>query len=84
MCVIKKKLKNKKIGSVPILHKINDNTYIFDFPEDMEISCMFNMADLYEYDEPKLGDNSGMSFLEVEGTDVGHGSISLKRSPRMS
>ncbi|XP_058111229.1 uncharacterized protein LOC131254257 [Magnolia sinica] len=64
------KLKNKKIGLVPILPKINDNAYIVDLLYDIEISRTFNVTDLTEYHEPKQDDNIRTSSFEVEETDA--------------
>jgi hypothetical protein len=64
------KLKNKKIGPVPIIRKINDNAYVVDLLDDMTISRTFNVADLTEYHEPEHDENSRTNSFEVEETDV--------------
>jgi hypothetical protein len=65
------KLKNKKYGSCKIIQKINDNAYIVDLPEDLAISSMFNVSDIFEYFLSKDSElNSRMSFFQERETDV--------------
>jgi hypothetical protein len=45
------KLKMNKIGSCKILRKFGENYYEIELPEDMGISPIFNIADLYPYRE---------------------------------
>ena len=70
------KLKDKKIGPFPVLQRIGDNAYQIDLPADMNISNIFNVADIFEcfsLDEFSLQpQNSRTSFLQVEGIDATH------------
>ncbi|KAL5538163.1 hypothetical protein UlMin_045629 [Ulmus minor] len=46
------KLSARKIGPCRILRKISDNAYAIALPVGMQISNVFNVADLYEYHPP--------------------------------
>jgi len=45
------KLKLKKIGTCKILRKFDENAYEIEFPEDVGISPIFNIEDMYPYRE---------------------------------
>lgn len=48
------KLKMKKFGPCKILRKFdNGNAYEVELPDDMDISPIFNIANLYEFHEPE-------------------------------
>jgi hypothetical protein len=51
-------LKYKKIGPCKILNKINDNAYKVDLPDDLDISPLFNVYELYIFQGDDLGDDS--------------------------
>jgi hypothetical protein len=43
------KMKMKRIGCSKILIKLSTNAYKIEFPEDIQISPIFNVVDLYPY-----------------------------------
>ena len=66
------KLKDKKYRSFQITKKINNNAYVVALPLDLNISSIFNVADLYNYHLPKELDsgNSRSSFFQVGETNI--------------
>jgi hypothetical protein len=48
------KLKLKKIGPCKILRRFGENAYELELPEDVGISPIYNIADLYIYKEDGL------------------------------
>ena len=45
------KLKLNKNGPCQIHKKISDNAYVLELSEELKIFSMFNVADLYKYEE---------------------------------
>ncbi|PKU87072.1 hypothetical protein MA16_Dca027773 [Dendrobium catenatum] len=55
------KLGKKKWGPFPIVHKINDNAYVVDLPEEFNTSHTFNVKDIYAYHPPDEPENHQQS-----------------------
>ena len=66
------KLKGKKYESFQITKKINNTAYVVALLLDLNISSIFNVADLYNYHPPNEPDsgNSRSSSFQVGETDV--------------
>ena len=43
------KLKMKKIGSCRVLKRLGENAYEIELPDEIRISLIFNISDLYAY-----------------------------------
>jgi hypothetical protein len=52
-----KKLKMKKIEPCRILRKFVANAYEIEFPDNVGISLIFNVADLYPYRRDEVGES---------------------------
>ena len=48
------KLKMKKIGPCRIVRKFSANAYEIELPEEIRISAIFNVTDLYPYKEVEI------------------------------
>lgn len=62
------KLHPRKYDSFKVIRKNNDNAYVADLPDSMNISNTFNVIDIHEYRADKnfhQEDNSGSSYSEV-------------------
>jgi hypothetical protein len=47
-------LKLKKIGPCKILRRFGENAYELELPEDVGISPIFNIVDMYPYREDRV------------------------------
>jgi hypothetical protein len=51
------KLNMKKIGPCRILRRFTTNAYEIEFPDNVGISLIFNVADLYPYRRDEVGES---------------------------
>ena len=64
-------MKYKKIGLCKILKKFRDNVYQIELPEGIEISLIFNVPNLYQYqegDEAEVNEEDGRANSMEETT----------------
>lgn len=65
------KLHAKRVEPCRVIHKVNDNAYVVDLPQDLQISNTFNVTDLTEYYPPDGAateeENSELSFTQSGG-----------------
>jgi hypothetical protein len=60
------KLKMKKIGPCRILRKFAANAYEIELPDNVGISPIFNVVDLYPYREDELGESNDQKEIQWE------------------
>jgi hypothetical protein len=57
-------LKLKKIGPCKILRRFGENAYELELPEDVGISPIFNISDLYSYMEDRTGGSEDQGEIQ--------------------
>jgi hypothetical protein len=57
-------MKMKKIGSCNILRKFEANAYEIEFPDDVGISPIFNVVDLYPYRADEAGGEENQEEIQ--------------------
>jgi hypothetical protein len=70
-------MKLKKIGPCKILRKFGENAYELELPEDVGISPIFNIADLYLYRE------NGTERVEDQGKIQWEKQMPVAENPKM-
>jgi hypothetical protein len=60
------KLKMKKIGPRKILRKFSANVYEIELLENVGISSIFNVADLYHYRMDDIGESGDQKYIQWE------------------
>jgi hypothetical protein len=63
-------MKMKKIGSCKILRKFEANAYEIEFPDDVGISPIFNIEDMYPYREDEARGEENQKEVSVGQTDA--------------
>jgi hypothetical protein len=61
-----KKLKMKKIGPCKILRKFDANSYDIELPDDVGISPIFNISDMYPYSEDEARETKDQKEIQWE------------------
>jgi hypothetical protein len=59
-------LKINKIGPCKILRKFATNAYEIELPDNVTISRIFNVVDLYPYNRDGLGEFDGQEEIQWE------------------
>jgi hypothetical protein len=60
------KLKMKNIGPCRILRKFATNAYEIEFPDNVGISPIFNVVDLYPYRRDEVGESDDQKEIQWE------------------
>jgi hypothetical protein len=60
------KLKLKKIGPCKILRKFDENAYEIELPEDVGLSPIFKISDLYLYREDDTRESEDQKKIQWE------------------
>lgn len=69
---VSSKLHDKCMGPYTILHKVGDNAYVLNLPEEVTIHSTFNIDDLLPFHPPLTVDKPSLPSSFASSADIEH------------